>query len=404
MRHLKKTFPARFGLATLALAVGCTSAIAQDRRLILRGEHGVPPETPVVLAAPEDLDPGLYTLKSTPDAPAVDGVVVADGERRSFVFIAPETTEPSSYQVSLSTRTPKPGEGVAFTPEGPNLKLAVDGRLLGIHHVDGAYKPFLYPLIGPTGAAMTRAFPIEKVAGEDDDHPHHESFWFTHGKVNGFDFWTVKEGTIRETARQVDASGPVLGRLTTRDDWLDPKGAKVCEDERVLTVYATRALRIFDYDVTLKATEGPVVLGETKEGTFGVRVASTMDVDKKTGGKIRNAEGLEDAAAWGKPSSWVDYSGPVGDETVGIAILNHPQSFRYPTTWHVRTYGLFAANPFGGHDFGVDGYGEHSLAKGESLKFSYRLILHRGGVDAVDLAQRFALYAVPPEASWDAAD
>ena len=247
---------------------------------------------------------------------------------------------------------------------------------------------------------MSRSFPMEKDAGDDVALPPDESFWFTHGLVNGIDFWTVKKGVIRETSRTIEDSSPVLGRLRTRDDWIGPDGTKVCEDERVLTVYRTKDLRILDYDVTLKATAGPVDLGETKEGSFGVRVASSMDVDKKTGGKILNAEGLQDAAAWGKASKWVDYSGPIDGKTMGIAILDHPASFRHPTTWHVRTYGLFAANPFGGKEFGTRGYGEHKLAQGESARFSYRVILHAGGADAAEVGRRFALYASAPDVSW----
>ena len=129
---------------------------------------------------------------------------------------------------------------------------------------------------------------------------------------------------------------------------------------------------------------------------FGVRVASSMDVDKKKGGKITNAEGLSDDQAWGKPSPWVDYTGPVEGETLGIAILNHPESFRHPTTWHVRTYGLFAPNPFGWRDFGQKRSGDHTLASGESIRFRYRLILHTGDTTSARLPQAYQAYTVPP--------
>ncbi|WP_337174413.1 PmoA family protein [Paludisphaera sp.] len=388
------------GLAALLLALAASTADAQDRRLTIRPAQGVPADSPILLPAPDDLDPGLYSLRSSTDSAPIDAVVVADGAVKTFAFIAPELAEPTTFHAALSIRAPGEDEVVTFTPDGPNLKIGARGPLT-VHRVDGPYKPFLFPLIGPTGKAMTRSYPMEEVEGEDIDHPHHESFWFTHGRVNDVDFWTVKAGVIRETSRQIVASGPVLGRLKTTDDWLAPDGSKVCEDERVLTVYATRGVRVLDFEVTLKATAGPVVLGATKEGSFGVRVASSMDVDKKTGGKIRNAEGVEDAEAWGKPSAWVDYSGPVAGETVGVAILNHPSSFRYPTTWHVRTYGLFAANPFGGPDFKVEGYGDHRLAEGESIKLAYRVILHEGDAGSVDLPRRFALYAAPPDWSWE---
>ncbi len=131
---------------------------------------------------------------------------------------------------------------------------------------------------------------------------------------------------------------------------------------------------------------------------FGLRVASSMDVKSKTnsGGKIVNAEGLTDDAAWGKRLPWVDYTGPVEGKTVGIAILNHPDSFRYPTTWHVRTYGLFAANPFGWHDFGQAKPGTYVLPKGESIRFRYRILLHAGDTAGANLPAEFQGYAQPP--------
>ncbi len=137
---------------------------------------------------------------------------------------------------------------------------------------------------------------------------------------------------------------------------------------------APKTARIIDFDFRIFASDGPVTFGDTKEGMFGIRVASSMDVTRKQGGRITNAEGLTDEKAWGKPSPWVDYVGPVKDKIVGIAIINHPLSFRYPTTWHVRTYGLFAANPFGWHDFGRPERGDYTIPGGSGD----RVFLPRG--------------------------
>src|SRR5262249_2821138 len=155
---------------------------------------------------------------------------------------------------------------------------------------------------------------------------------------NGVDFWSEEPGSgrIRETARRVILEGPVLGRLWTRNEWRAPDDRKVCEDERTVTFHHTKAVRIIDFEIDVRATDGPVTFGDTKEGSFGLRVASSMDVTRQTGGRITNAQGLTDEKAWGQPSPWVDYVGPVRNKIVGIAILNHPKSFRYPTTWHVR--------------------------------------------------------------------
>jgi hypothetical protein len=153
--------------------------------------------------------------------------------------------------------------------------------------------------------------------------------------------------------------------------------------------------RQIDFDITLTAKPGAVTFGDTKEGCFGVRVASTIKVDAKLGGEIVNAEGLKDKEAWGKRSPWVDYHGPVAGQQVGIAILNHPSSFRYPTYWHVRTYGLFAANPFGVSDFTgqKSATGEYVLPQGQSISLRYRVLLHKGDEKAAGVAAAFADYA-----------
>ncbi len=279
-----------------------------------------------------------------------------------------------------------------------NLRVDLDNRLLTEYRVNVGSKPIFFPLVGPTGESYTRAFPTATVAGEDHDHPHQRSCWLTHGKVGGVDFWSesTAAGTIKEVERAVIAEGPVVARLWTKNDWIAPDGRNVCTDERRVTFYRTIGARILDFDFVFRADSGPVTFGETKEGMFGLRVASSMDVTKKRGGKITNAEGLTDDAAWGQASPWVDYSGPVGGKTVGIAVLNHPESFRYPTNWHVRPYGLFAANPFGGHDFGKPDRGEYTIPPHESIRFRYRVILHEGAAADAALAAQFLAYSKPP--------
>ena len=125
---------------------------------------------------------------------------------------------------------------------------------------------------------------------------------------------------------------------------------------------------------------------------------SSSCAEQDGGGTIVNSNGQTDADAWGKRAAWVDYSGPVLGETVGIAVLNHPESLRFPTYWHVRTYGLFAANPFGQRDFlGASAQdGSLSLRQGESFSMHFRVILHAGDAGAANLAEAFEQYAREP--------
>lgn len=290
---------------------------------------------------------------------------------------------------------PLPAEVTAEkSDEGVVVK--IDGELFTEYVVDSGGKPILWPILGPTGKPMTRAYPmVEGDESERSDHPHHRSFWFAHGDVNGLSYWHKEVTRHREFKRVESGDTATIVAVT---DWADPDGKKVLEDERTLVFGKHGKDRYVDFTITLKATEGPVTFGDTKEGTFGVRVAGTMKVDAKLGGRIVNSEGQTDRDAWGRPAAWVDYYGPVDGETVGIAIMNHPSSFRYPTHWHVRTYGLFAANPFGLNDFPSPAKnGEHTLQKGEELTLRYRVLFHRGDAQAADVAGAFAAYAKQEE-------
>lgn len=280
------------------------------------------------------------------------------------------------------------------SPEGVIVK--ADGQPFTEYITKKGTKPVLWPIIGPTGKRVTRNWPMdETVPGEKDrDHIHQKSMWFTHGAVNGTDFWTEGKGRIEHKEFVKIDNGPPA-TIVTRNDWLSPDGSKVeCEDERTLTFGADKDQRWIDFDVKIKAVNGPVVFGDTKEGSFGVRVASSMRVDSKQGGHIVNSDGKTDAAAWGKPAAWVDYYGPVEDEQNGIAILNHPSSYGFPSHWHVRTYGLFAANPFGLSDFTYGAKkGEYTLPAGETLHLRYRVLLHKGDEKVGKVADAFAEYA-----------
>lgn len=392
----------RASLAACLLALLTTTAARAGAHVVVtvRGTSADVTDTPIVAPAGVGLAGGNYVLKPGGNGPAIPAQVFAEGGKPYLAFVLDQLKAGQSETFALEPEAGKGNRsaGVALVKDGPNVVVNVGGNLFTKYVTDTGPKPFYFPVIGPNGKRFSRAFPMEKLEGEDKDHPHQRSLWFTHGNVNGIDFWSEQSahGSIKETSRQLVTAGPAVGVIQTTDDWLGPDGKKVCEDERVVRFYNTKATRVLDFDITIKATAGPVTFGDTKEGMFGVRMASSMDVKRKQGGKITNAEGTTDNAAWGKASPWVDYVGPVEGETVGIAILNHPSSFRYPTTWHVRDYGLFAANPFGWHDFGRDERGDYTLPAGKSLVFRYRMIFHKGDTASASVPAAFKAYEAPP--------
>ncbi len=286
-----------------------------------------------------------------------------------------------------------------LSDKGDKVAVTIDGQPFAEYLTCSGTKPIVYPIVGPGQAAMTRAYPIEAARPDErDDHIHHRSLWFTHGTVildgEKYNFWHEKDGAPERTVhREFEkiASGPEA-TIVTRNDWMGTPEKKVLEDRRTFTFGTDGTNRWIDVDLVLTASEGPVTFGDDKEGCMGIRMASPLKPDAKKGGKLVNSHGQVDKAAWGKRASWVDYSGKIDGKPVGFTFMNHPSSFRYPTNWHARTYGLCAANPFAWKKFGEkDADGTFVLEKGKSIRLSYRFLFHPGDSSGADRA--FEVYA-----------
>lgn len=310
---------------------------------------------------------------------------------------------------ALAVMTLVAGRAVAevrFERGDDRVTVTVDGQPFTAYVFAGHPKPILFPVHGPGGIGLTRQYPlVDGVAGEAKDHPHHESFWFTHGNVNGHDFWAThplagkaeaRSGPRVEHAKVVRTESGPRGVLETAARWLAPDGSVVCTDTRRVVFGAEPGARTIDHSITIHADHGPVTFGDTKEGTFAVRVHPALqpkDANGSTGatGRIVNAAGDVDGEAWGKAARWVDYSGMIDGKRVGVAILDHPTNLRHPTHWHARDYGLFAANPFGLHDFtkAAPGAGAHTIPSGGSLTFRHLVVLHEGDAEAADIEGRW---------------
>jgi hypothetical protein len=251
--------------------------------------------------------------------------------------------------------------------------------------------------MGVDNIPMTRNWPMKSVAGEEQDHPHHRSLWYAHGDVNGIDFWSdaPKAGKIVHDRFLKLSSGKDSGLISARNRWIAPDGKCIMVDERNLRFSALESGRAVDFDITLKAENGEVTLGDTKEGTMALRLAETLRLKGKTAtGHIINSAGVTDDATWGKRAEWCDYTGEVNGHKVGVAIFDHSSNPLHPTWWHVRDYGLFAANPFGVHDFEKKekGAGDQKIPAGQSLTFKYRFYFHRDGPAEAKVSELYKQY------------
>jgi hypothetical protein len=242
---------------------------------------------------------------------------------------------------------------------------------------------------------------VTDLAGEPHDHPHHRGLWFTHGDVNGYDFWGNEDsqtgagkgkGTVVLRKIEKLTSGKSKGTIDAAFDWI--AGGKILLGERrSMTFYSDPQLRTIDFDSTLSPDE-QVTFGDTKEGMFAIRLAAPLEEER--GGKMTNAQNKSgEKNVWGKRSEWVDYCGQIDGQTLGVAIFDHPSNPRYPTYWHARAYGLFATNIFGVHDFENDKSRDGSLTirPGQPLRFRLRVVIHPGDTAAAGIRQMYAMYA-----------
>ena len=291
-------------------------------------------------------------------------------------------------------------KGVQITELSDRLRVEIHGRLFTEYFFKDVPRPYFYPLMGPGEAPMTRNWPMKNTPDEEHDHPHHRSLWFTHGSVNGQDFWSEEKAfwkIVHDGFIEI-RSGAEFGTIKSRDKWVAADGTTVCTDERTIRIYTPKDdhQRMFDFEIILRASHGDLTFGDTKEGTMAVRLAETMRLQGKVGhGHIVNSEGVLDLPTWGKQAAWCDYYGPVEGKIVGIAIFDHPQNPRHPTWWHVREYGLFAANPFGKHDFENlpdKTAGNLTVPAGKSITLRYRFYLHQGDTQQAAVAEKYRQY------------
>ena len=124
--------------------------------------------------------------------------------------------------------------------EKGTASVTIGGQPFTTLHFKGYAKPILHPIIGTTGLNLVREWPVKDAApNEELDHPHHKGLWFTHGAVNGVDFW--KEAP--DAGKIIVTGEPKIERghndstvtITTQENWMAPGDKKTLTSTTVLT-------------------------------------------------------------------------------------------------------------------------------------------------------------------------
>lgn len=285
----------------------------------------------------------------------------------------------------------------------------IDGKLFTSYiYPENIMKPVLWPVMSPAGNMLTRSFPLINKEGDRTDHPHHVGIWLNYGNINGLDFWNNSEaiplekrdqyGTIFHKSILKAQSGKDQAVLETESEWKAPDNTVILIDETTFTFTAKEKIRIIDRTTTLHALIDEVKFTDNKEGMFGIRVARELELpsnkptklldshgvvtevaqmdNTNVKGNYRGSNGIEGAQVWGTRGRWMKLSSEINGEPVSLVIIDHPENVGYPTYWHARDYGLFAANPLGQKIF-TNGEKElnFSMKKGDSVTLKYRLVV-----------------------------
>lgn len=292
------------------------------------------------------------------------------------------------------------------------IDVSVDGAPFTTYYFSkDVAKPYLMPLRTPSGLIVTRGFPSanDVSAGNPKNssfEPHQRPLYFAHGNIDGLDFWEepvfdkyyTDHGhqaygrMVLEKVEQVQEEGDAA-TIRARFRLEDQNSRPIAEETQTYIFRSAAGTRTIDCEFVIEANTGPVILGDTKEGTFGIRLAPELSGSHA---HMINSSGAEgESAIWGKPADWVNYSGTISGKPVGIAVFDHPKSFRHPTTWHARAYGLFAANPFGLREFTKDPKqdGSWTVPEGQSLTFRYEVLIYDGDFSASRIADAYRQYA-----------
>jgi Methane oxygenase PmoA len=314
----------------------------------------------------------------------------------------------------LTAAIPDRSEPVKLARKGDSIDVSIGGQPFTTFHFEPEYsKSFLRPLRTANGVIVTRQIPVGNEIPPEHEHdeslePHQRALYLGHGDINGYSFWvervfskyyhtpSLKYGRV--VFRKLDEmkSGQDSGVIRATFDMQDEDGKTFAEQTQQYKFTGDAQNRMVDCEYVIKAGNAPVVFGDTKEGTFGIRLAPELDAP---GGSMINSGGAHgEAEVWGKRANWVDVDGVVNGEKLGVAVFDAPDSFRHPTYWHARGYGLLAANPFGLSYFYHDSKqnGSYTLAAGQSIRFHYGVVIHQGTYDHAGIAQKYQEFAAHP--------
>ena len=129
----------------------------------------------------------------------------------------------------------------------------------------------------------------------------------------------VEVGEVHDSGRSVFVS--------TANEWRTPDGVVILTEQRTITLNFQPG-RYFLAVSSILTTPCGVTFGDTKEGSFGVRVRDEFALNARNStGVVTSVDGQtakpgakDNLPVWGQLAAWHDYSGTIDGKTAGLTI------------------------------------------------------------------------------------
>lgn len=311
--------------------------------------------------------------KTFPAAPVNGGILaILTADKGEILVLTPGTEDCGTCKADADT-------------EACTIALTVGGNRFADYVYGSEFpKPHLGPITDNSSNSFTRCDLMHK------EHPHQRSIIIAIGEVNGVDCWNEPDtcGYVRNEKIYDVVSTPAYAAFSAKNRWTDHDGNPLMTENTRFTVYnQSEECRMLDLSITFTADYGDVVFGPTKEaGPLGIRLRDELRADIGKGVLCNSRGGVGENECWGKEAEWCDYHGCLdGIGEMGVTVYDNPSNERYPTSWHIRAYGLFAANNF-------HFKGGYTLKAGDSITYKYRILFRRSEMTAEEIACRYEGY------------
>lgn len=284
--------------------------------------------------------------------------------------------------ILVSCRLEKPVTKITFQETSQGVEVLEDGQPVMFYqralksNGENLFNNYIHPLYGLNGDTLTEEFPA--------DHVYHRGiFWAWHqiyvGGNSVGDGWIMNNIEQEVSKATVDKAGLLIFEVYWKSSAYEYKEVFVFEKTTITIHPKEENFRAIDFCISLKALVPNVEIGgadnEKGYGGFCARIREPEKLEFTSTEGVVNPQDLQV-----KAGPWMDFSGPIAESgaSKGVAILCHPETPGYPATWILRKEPSMQNVVFPGRD-------RITVPQDKPIKLYYRLIIHDGNVQNIDM-------------------